>query len=152
MRSGGDHDDDDDDAARPAVSGSIPGCRRRLLRDGSISRDRLNLDGRRNKIIDVLAWGMPARRPHTRTCSLTTTTAIVWYDYSQSLFFIVIHHGRRRCRSSFFVVQTVRMNHMVVLWRQLNAAAWCTMVHRWKHRQTVGQTDMLENSGYSQTL
>jgi len=55
MRSGGDHDDDDDDAARPAVSGSIPGCRRRLLRDGSISRDRLNLDGRRNKIIDVLA-------------------------------------------------------------------------------------------------
>jgi len=44
--------------------------RRRLLRDGSISRDRLNLDGRRNKIIDVFAGGVPAKRSthtHPRT-------------------------------------------------------------------------------------
>jgi len=51
------------------VSGSIPGRRRRLLRGGSISRDRLNLDGRRNKIIDVSSQRRAsAQTAHARTC------------------------------------------------------------------------------------
>jgi len=59
-----DEQDDEGLLDRPAVSASISRVWRRLLRDGPISRDRLNLDGRRNEIIDVFA-GCIGTHAHT---------------------------------------------------------------------------------------
>ena len=79
--------------------------RRRLLRDGSISRDRLNLDGRRSKIIDVFAWGTLAHGRTIRTHMHTTTTAI---DFVQLLCtsFCVSRSHRALCAMSRFITDT----------------------------------------------
>jgi len=67
------------------VSGSVPGRRRRLLRGGSISRDRLNLDGRRNKIIDVSSQIRATHKPHTHTYhnySYDTRALLLMFSWS----------------------------------------------------------------------
>ena len=59
--------------------------RRRLLRDGSISCDRLNLDGRRNKIIDAFARGTAnhthARAPRHTHAHCRQVPPCVWHRY-----------------------------------------------------------------------
>jgi len=119
-RRDGKHDDimrSGDGGRRPALGGQTsgrgshsPGRRRRLLRDGSISRDRLNLDGRRNKIIDVFARGTLAYGPLTRTGARThnrTKHRKYSYDTNTALAELIcfilrfscgqaIHHGHRR--------------------------------------------------------
>jgi len=91
--------------------------RRRLLRDGSISRDRLNLDGRRNEIIDVSdakrAYRTDRRRSHAAYTAITTMTPPYCSHpvarYYSMLRLSITHvrcqtwKGRPRTRSSYIM-------------------------------------------------
>ena len=108
-----------------------PGRRRRLLRDGSISCDRLNLDGRRNKIIDVFArrtHAITTTHAHTHTHATSTAftqlaystahelnwTKLIWNDLTQFSHDAFAGHARQRHDCSSYWLAVAKLGRSVL--------------------------------------